>query len=306
LFRPGRATAGAADPADRLRLRSARSEVLSLRVQDIDQAAGCFCGRQGKGNKDRAVPLSPRSGRLASALATLAAEDLAVFLAHAERPAVAGGVATGDPAGVAAAGFTKKVSLHTRGTVYATHLLEAASICWTIQRLLGHRDLQTTARYVHLTAPHLARTPGLWKGCLLRPAPPPGATAAAGSLRWCSARAGAPATAGTGRLTESSVARRPSCPQQPHRPRRLSRPHRASRAGGRRRGPRPRRRLLARHGRRWRRCSAAPWRMWPRAVTPRGGHVQRCGGLWPRGPSPTIRVAIGTSEVARGHGPRPG
>jgi hypothetical protein len=31
----------------------------------------------------------------------------------------------------------------------------------TIQRLLGHRDLQTTARYTHVTAPRLAGLPGL-------------------------------------------------------------------------------------------------------------------------------------------------
>jgi hypothetical protein len=39
--------------------------------------------------------------------------------------------------------------------------LEAGVDLVTIQRLLGHRDLQTTARYLHLTAPQLARTPGL-------------------------------------------------------------------------------------------------------------------------------------------------
>jgi hypothetical protein len=43
-------------------------------------------------------------------------------------------------------------------------LLEAGVDLLTIQRLLGHRDLQTTARYVHLTDPQLARTPGLLEG----------------------------------------------------------------------------------------------------------------------------------------------
>jgi Zn-dependent protease len=65
---------------------------------------------------------------------------------------------------VVAAGFTKKVSLHTLRHSYATHLLEAGVDLLTIQRLLGHRDLQTTARYVHLTVPQLARTPGLLEG----------------------------------------------------------------------------------------------------------------------------------------------
>lgn len=50
--------------------------------------------------------------------------------------------------------FTKKVSLHTLRHSVATHLFEAGvSLRW-IQKFLGHRNLQTTLVYLHLTDPH--------------------------------------------------------------------------------------------------------------------------------------------------------
>jgi integrase/recombinase XerD len=152
------------------------SEVLSLRVADIDSSRMLLWVRQGKGNKDRGVPLSPAL--------------LEALRAHWQRlrPTTwlfPGQTATGQRSlealqrvvrrAVLAAGFTKKVSLHTLRHSYATHLLEAGVDVVTIQRLLGHRDLQTTARYLHLTAPRLAQTPGLLEQLpelVVEPAPP--------------------------------------------------------------------------------------------------------------------------------------
>jgi len=169
-------------PLDRLILQTTyacglrASEVLGLRVSDIDSSRMLLWVRQGKGNKDRGVPLSPAL--------------LEALRAHWQRlrPTTwlfPGQTPTGQRSlgalqrvcrrAVRAAGFTKKVSLHTLRHSYATHLLEAGVDLVTIQRLLGHRDLQTTARYLHLTAPQLARTPGLLEGlpAAPEPAPPP-------------------------------------------------------------------------------------------------------------------------------------
>jgi site-specific recombinase XerD len=149
------------------------SEVLSLRVGDIDSSRMLLWVRHGKGNKDRGVPLSPAL--------------LQALRAHWQRlrPTTwlfPGRTPTGQRSlgalqrvirrAVMAAGFTKKVSLHTLRHSYATHLLEAGVDLLTIQRLLGHRDLQTTARYVHLTAGQLARTPGLLEGLPTVPTEP--------------------------------------------------------------------------------------------------------------------------------------
>jgi site-specific recombinase XerD len=169
-------------PVERLLLQTAyacglrASEVLGLRVADVDSGRMVLWVRHGKGGKDRGVPLSPAL--------------LEALRAHWQRLRPTTWLFPGrTPSGrrslgalqrvcrraVRAAGFAKKVSLHTLRHSYATHLLEAGVDLMTIQRLLGHRDLQTTARYTHVTAPRLAGLPGLLEGL---PVPPPPAAPA--------------------------------------------------------------------------------------------------------------------------------
>src|ERR1043166_15730 len=114
--------------------------------------------RQGKGRTDRDVILSPR---LLTVLRTYW---------KALRPTdwLFPGRAAGTPLSTRQAdricqesrqhaGLTKAVSAHTLRHSFATHLLEAGTDLRSIQLLLGHRSLSTTARYLHVS-PQLGAT----------------------------------------------------------------------------------------------------------------------------------------------------
>jgi integrase/recombinase XerD len=59
----------------------------------------------------------------------------------------------------------KNVHPHTLGHCFATHLLEAGADLRTIQMLLGHRHLEETITYLHLSTKHLSATASqTWMG----------------------------------------------------------------------------------------------------------------------------------------------
>ena len=135
------------------------SEVRHLRVDDIDSQRMVIRIRQAKGHKDRYVMLSPRL------LAILRQYWKAVrprnYLfpgADPDRPINPRTVQEVCKAALRAAGIKKKVTVHTLRHSFATHLLEAGTDLRTIQILLGHQNLGTTARYLHISTAALKAT----------------------------------------------------------------------------------------------------------------------------------------------------
>jgi integrase/recombinase XerD len=138
------------------------SELLCLRVSDIDSSRMVLVVRQGKGRKDRLVPLSLRLLDELRAYWRRYRPDAWLFPgADPERPLSAGNVQRLCQRLVARAGLTKPCTLHTLRHSYATHLLEAGVDVVTLQAILGHRDLQTTAHYLHVSTRRLHQTPSL-------------------------------------------------------------------------------------------------------------------------------------------------
>jgi len=127
------------------------SEVLHLQVSDIDSARMVVHVRQGKGGKDRLVPLSARL--LEELRGYWRAERPRCWLfgnARTQKPLCAGTVQRQFRRLVRAAGLKKPATMHTLRHSFATHLLEAGVDVLTLQRILGHRQLATTALYLHL------------------------------------------------------------------------------------------------------------------------------------------------------------
>jgi integrase/recombinase XerD len=141
------------------------SEVLALHVDDIDSQRMVIRIRQAKGSKDRYVMLSPR-------LLTLLREYWKVHRRRKGyrpspwlfpgnvpgRPLTARPVYDACEAACLAAGLSKHVRVHTLRHSFATHLLEDGTDLRTIQILLGHRSLSTTARYLHVATATLQST----------------------------------------------------------------------------------------------------------------------------------------------------
>src|SRR5215831_9522222 len=133
------------------------SEVIALKVGDVDSKRMTLRVEQGKGRKDRYAMLSP-----------VLLERLRAWwrVGHAQGKILPNGwlfpgMNAMDPlstrqlnraihAAAAAAHIDKRVAMHTLRHSFATHLLEQKVDIRVIQVLLGHKKIETTSMYAHV------------------------------------------------------------------------------------------------------------------------------------------------------------
>lgn len=127
------------------------SEVVSLKVTDIDPTRMVLRVEQGKGRKDRYVMLSPQLLELLRAWWRQARPRGWLFPGqNPVNPVTTRQLRRALHAAASTAEIDKKVSLHTLRHSFATHLLEAKIDIRVIQVLLGHAKLDTTALYTRV------------------------------------------------------------------------------------------------------------------------------------------------------------
>ena len=127
------------------------SEVVSLKIEDIDSTRMVIRVEQGKGRKDRYVMLSPYLLDLLRAWWRAARPRGWLFPGRDPiQPLTTRQLNRACHAAAIMAEIDKPVSLHTLRHSFATHLLEQKTDIRVIQVLLGHKKLDTTALYTRV------------------------------------------------------------------------------------------------------------------------------------------------------------
>ena len=135
-----------------------RSELLNLKIQDVDSGRGFLIVIQAKGRKDRVVPLSDKIITLLREYYRY--EKPVLYLFEGQKP--------GHPysekslesvlkQALVKAKVKKGVTLHWLRHSYATHLLEMGTDLRYIQELLGHSSSRTTEIYTHVSTKSLQK-----------------------------------------------------------------------------------------------------------------------------------------------------
>jgi len=134
------------------------SEVVRVRIVDVDRGRMMLRVQQGKGHKDRYTVLSRRALRLLEELWRAYRPAEFFFTGQdGSRPICDGTAQRVYYAALRHSGVRRVGGIHVLRHCFATHLMEAGTDIYTIRRWMGHTSLVTTGRYMHVTAEHMAR-----------------------------------------------------------------------------------------------------------------------------------------------------
>jgi integrase/recombinase XerD len=137
-----------------------RAELCRLKVEDIDSTRMLIHIRQGKGGKDRDVPLSPKTPETLREYWRWMRPKTYMFPgtingSRADKPITPKVLWEACREAAQRAGITKAVRPHLLRHSFATHLVEGGADLPTVQALLGHTDLKPTSIYLHLSERHI-------------------------------------------------------------------------------------------------------------------------------------------------------
>ena len=152
----GRILAACANPKHRMMLTLCYGcglrlgELVALKVRDIDGERRLVRVEQGKGAKDRLIPLSDTLLQQLRTYWRRFRPREWLFPGHTlQVPLSETSIQKAFTQAKAQAGIKKIGGIHSLRHAYATHQLEAGLPVHRLQRLMGHQDIHSTLRYVH-------------------------------------------------------------------------------------------------------------------------------------------------------------
>jgi len=134
------------------------SEVIRIKVQDVDIENQSIMIRQGKGRKDRLTILSAKQETLLRKLTAgkVGSEFLFLSAQRTGRPLCVRSLQAVVKRAMIQARISRTASAHSLRHSFATHLLEGGTDIRHIQKLLGHENIRTTTMYTRV-AKHTLR-----------------------------------------------------------------------------------------------------------------------------------------------------
>ncbi|WCL50827.1 tyrosine-type recombinase/integrase [Leptospira sp. GIMC2001] len=138
------------------------SEIVSLKISDIDLNRKIIHIKEAKGKKDRIVPFSKKISILYDKYRQIEQRNSNIYLFPGQYPNTHLSTRTAEKIFENARNsiqIQKKVSFHSLRHAFATHLLEAGTGIRHIQKLLGHESVRTTERYAQISKTELQNIP---------------------------------------------------------------------------------------------------------------------------------------------------